>query len=112
MAARDVTAVTAMIRYVRNVGSEPPRLRAKYLPAARVFPVSLESQPSRDAISALCSLGARRSHSRYASRAPLRSPERTRAAATWRQALYVTGVSPTDVACSHALSASSSRSIR
>jgi hypothetical protein len=64
IATSEVIDVTAMIRYVRNVGSESPRLRAKYLPAARALPVSFESQPRREAISALCSRGARRSASR------------------------------------------------
>ena len=46
----------------------------------------------REAISALSSWGARRSASRYAARAPWRSPARTRAAATLRQAGVGVGV--------------------
>ena len=41
-----------------------PRARAKYRPAAPWSPTSFDSQPSRDAISALSDCGARFSASR------------------------------------------------
>ena len=80
------TAIVTTITPSANDGPVSPRARAKYRPEAPLSPTSFESQPMRFAISALSSRGARRSASRYAVRAPRRSPARTRAAATFRQA--------------------------
>ncbi len=81
-------------------------------PAARVSPVSLASQPSREAISARSLAGARRSASRYARAAPVRSPVRTRDAASCFQARHVSGPSGAWVALIQHWTAPASSSIR
>ena len=72
---------------VTEMSGPSPRPRAKYRRAAPGSPISFVSHPSRVAISALSSCGARRSASRYAVIARWSSPARTRAAATLRHAV-------------------------
>ena len=61
MADSDTMTVAAMRIVVTDMSGLSPRPRAKYRRAALVSPVSLVSQPSRLAISALSAAGARRS---------------------------------------------------
>ena len=62
-ASSDTTDVIA-ITPIANESPASPRACAKYRPDARLSPSSFDSQPMRDAISALSSRGARRSASR------------------------------------------------
>ena len=64
IAVSETMTVAAMRIVVIDTSGPSPRPLAKYLPAAFRSPVSLVSQPSRVAISALSSAGARRSASR------------------------------------------------